>query len=346
MSPLKILFVEPPAARRIGGIDTALDGWSRALEAAGSRVVRHDQSKPAPDISKHDVVHFHGLWETAHHVLRTLCRRAGVPYIVSPHGMLEPWAMAHKGWKKGLYFRFREQPGLRGAACLLSTSDDEARNLRERFPDSPAISSIPLGIDPSPPPAYGKARAALGWADDERICVFLSRLHAKKGLHTLVDAWTAVRQTAGPSVRLVIVGEGAPDYVEPLKRLTADDRSVSWTGALWGPEKWAYLQGADVFCLPTFSENFGFAVLEALAVGTPVITTPGTPWGSLKGNLPVDICDPAGPPLAGVLVDRLKAPPVSAAARQEAHDDVHRRFAWSALASRYIELYQSVLTSR
>src|SRR5690606_38164444 len=100
---LRILFVEPPPERRVGGIETALAGWSDALRAAGLDVVRADAPDDA-ELRAADVVHFHGLWERGHPALRARCDALGKPWLCSPHGMLEPWAFAHKRWKKLPYF--------------------------------------------------------------------------------------------------------------------------------------------------------------------------------------------------------------------------------------------------
>lgn len=343
MPELKILFAEPPPARRIGGIDTALEGWARALGTAGAMITRHDRTTLPGDLRDFDVVHFHGLWEPAHHRLRERCRRAGIPFVVSPHGMLEPWAMAHKSWKKSLYFKFREQPSLARAAALLATSEEEAGPLRSYFPHPP-ITVLPLGIDPTPPPDYVGARRDLGWKEDDRVVVFLSRLHPKKGLHLLIDAWPEIQSRCTEPVRLVIVGDGERDYVDSLQSRAAP--SVDWIGPQWGDAKWPYLQGADLFCLPSYSENFGFAPLEATAVGTPVITTPGTPWGSLRGGLPIGIVEPQVSALAAAVCDRLSAPRPDARARSDAHAEAMGRFGWPSLVSRYAEFYRSLPVSK
>jgi glycosyltransferase involved in cell wall biosynthesis len=179
--------------------------------------------------------------------------------------------------------------------------------------------------------------------------LFLSRCHAKKGLHLLIEALPrAAAAVASGKVRLVVVGDGERTYVEPLKQATSTWRgnlSCTWTGAVWGEEKWNYLSAADLLCLPSFSENFGLAILEALFAGTPVLTTDATPWASLRENLPVQTIAPALDPLVAALTAALACPRASESERESTRADSRTRFSWSALAPRYANLYRELARS-
>ncbi len=334
---MNVRFIEPPASRRIGGVETALSGMAGALSSVGVHVIR-GESATKEEIGAADLVHFHGLWEVTHRRLRALCREVGTPFIVSPHGMLEPWALRHRGWKKWPYFHLLERPSLNSAAGLLATSPLEARSLARWFAPS-QIHTLPLGVKSTPGPDHAGARRDLSWKDDSPVVVFLSRLHEKKGLHLLVRAWKSIPHRA--NARLVIVGDGASDYVDPLKAECGSDPSIEWVGPRWGADKWPYLQGADLYCLPSYSENFGLTVLEALLVGTPVLTTAHTPWGELGSGLPVHLTETSVPALAHALMNFFRSP--QARERVETHRQVVTRYGWSILATEYRSLYQSHL---
>ncbi len=344
---LKILFAEPPPARRVGGIETALSGLARALTECGLAVERVSELTPA-HVASADVVHFHGIWETPHHRARSWCAAAGKPFVVSPHGMLEDWAFRHRGWKKRPYFHLVERRSIARARVVLATSDDEAATLRRWF-DAAQVRVLPLGLEPPSVPDHALMRQKLGWPDDELTLLFLSRLHEKKGLHLLVVAAPVAARDATRRLHLVIVGEGDPRYVEPLRRATAGwsgNVRATWVGACWGPEKWDYLSAAHLMCLPSFSENFGLAVLESLFAGTPVLTTPATPWGALRRSLPVQLTEPNVPALTAALRDALASPPASALERAETRRATAATFAWSHLAPRYAELYRELASRR
>jgi glycosyltransferase involved in cell wall biosynthesis len=339
---VRILSVEPPSPRRAGGIETALGGLTHALAQIGVEVTRSDMAKSAR-LETADVVHFHGLWEPSHLSLRRRCRELRKPHLVSPHGMLENWAFRHRGWKKRPYFYFFERRSVGGADAILATSEEETIPLRRWFePDK--IRVLPLGGDAPPSPQHATARSAVGLAADEFVVLFLSRCHQKKGLHLLIEALPAA-VAPGVKVHLIVVGEGEAAYVGPLKRTTSTwkgDLHCTWVGAIWGVEKWKYLSAADLFCLPSYSENFGLAILEALFAGTPVLTTNKTPWASLRDTLPVQIIPTNLTELTRALAAALASPRATEAERAITRANTMARFSWSTLAPRYVELYQQL----
>ena len=334
---MKVAFLVPPPALRVGGLDAAIDGLRSALTAAGAEVRDGE-----PD-ARTELVHFHGLWQWRYHAIARRCRERGVPYVVSPHGMLEPWAWAHKAWKKRPYYHLFEKRFLRGAAALLATAKPEAERLRALLSGC-RVETLPLGTPGTAAPDYTAPRAVLGWSPAERVLLFLSRIHKKKGLDLLLQALAQVK-APGP-LRLVIVGDGEPAYVESLRTWAASHASelprVDWIGPVWGEARWPYFQGADLFCLPTHSENFGLVVLEAWQTGTPVLTTPGTPWAA---DLPDRgyLCDPAAASIAAALSRFLTEPVATPQSRQTLHEWVVHNFSWPRLGPAYQALYEKLV---
>lgn len=223
-----------------------------------------------------DVIHDHGIWLRSNHQSASLATASGIVRVVSPRGMLEPQARQLRGWKKRVAWMFYQQRDLRSAAFLHATSDREKRGFRRLGLDQPAI-VIPNGVDlPAPrgpvtPPA-------------SRTALFVGRIHPIKGLPALIEAWGQVAP-AGWRMRVVGPDEGG-HRVELVSRVEAAGLSDVWRfdGAVSGEERWRVMHQADLFILPTKTENFGIAVAEALACGLPVITTTGAPWEGLVSH--------------------------------------------------------------
>jgi glycosyltransferase involved in cell wall biosynthesis len=344
-------FFEPPPFQTTGGLNLAIQSLRAFLERSGVEVRTSSPIKKLGESSAQELVHFHGIWQPQFLKVSAYCRKRGIRYLVSPHGMLEPWAWRHKWWKKWPYFQFVEKRHLAGARCLIATSDSESHNLRKFFPAS-KCEVLPLGLPTaSKRPDYLRARAALGWEDSEFILLFLSRIHPKKGLHLLLAALANIPPDLNQSARLVIVGGGEPLYLRKLRRFQERHRSrlprIDWVGEVWSEKKWAYLQGADLFCLPSYSENFGLAVLEALQVGTRVLTTTQTPWAAISSWNAGYVVEPTELAIGAVLAEHLRSSPRwSLKERASLADKIHKHFSWNAIGSRYLRLYEDVVKDR
>jgi glycosyltransferase involved in cell wall biosynthesis len=328
-------FFQPPPEQRVGGLDAALQSLSGALQQTGIGVDY--------DFSADGVAHFHGLWQPQFRSIAHECLRQNVPFVVSPHGMLEPWAWRHKWWKKWPYFYAIEKRWVSRAACILATAPSEAECLRRFFPHS-RVEWLPLGMTGDARPDYAGARVRLGWSQHERVLLFLSRLHQKKGLDLLLRALAQLG--AGAATRLVVVGDGDAAYVSQVRALAESLHpklpKTEFVGAVWGDARWDYFRGADLFCLPSHSENFGLAVLEACQVGTPALTTNTTPWGTLLGQERAFICKPDVTSIRNSLADFFRQGPWPSAKRGTLSKWTHENFAWPVLAERYAALYRSL----
>ena len=352
---MKIHFFEPPAVQKVGGLDAAIQSMRTALQALGHEV---SINSDAIAFGENTRVHFHGLWQRNFPALARECARLGVPYVVSPHGMLEPWARRTKWWKKWPYFQLVEKRWVAGAACVLATAKPEADRLARFFPHT-RIDSLPLGLTADKRPDYASARARLGWNADETVLLFLSRIHEKKGLDLLLSALTECEadtpvRTETPRTgvsasrtRLVIIGpEEQPEYAARCRDFIARNATrlprTDWIGPVWGEDRWSYFQGADLFCLPTHSENFGLAVLEACQVGTPALTTTETPWADTLGSGRGFIARPETADIRAQLARFFATPRQDETERTALAEWAWKNFDWPELAPRYAAMYSSL----
>lgn len=228
-------------------------------------------------IADYDLVHIHGLFSFACMAAALAAKQAGVPYIVRPLGVLNRWEMEHsKRWFKMLSFHFLERGILKGASCIHFTSEREQLEASRLGLDNKYV-IIPPGVQVtgSERPLASDFLNAFPQCMGHRLVLFLSRLAPKKGMEILLDSFVHIAQVHRDAM-LVLAGDGDPVYVSALKdkacSLGIEDRVV-WTGFLVGDERLSALQAAHLFVLPSFSENFGIALLEAMATGLPCVST-------------------------------------------------------------------------
>ena len=210
------------------------------------------------DVRDFDLVHAHSVYLWPTYAAARAAARAGVPYVISPRGMLVPELIARKSrMVKGAWIRLVERRSFAGAARIHFTSQrewDDARRVGLPLPD-PFV--VPNGIDLVPRPDVPR---------DARTVVSLGRMNWKKGLDRLIAATPR-------DAKLILAGNDEEGLTPKLRALAAG-RDVSFPGPLYGDAKWELLARASVFALPSLSENFGNAVLEAMMMETPVVVTP------------------------------------------------------------------------
>lgn len=229
-------------------------------------------------LSEVDLAHCHGLWMYPNCLASTYAAKRGIPLIISPHGMLDPWALKNSAWKKRLAGWFFEKRNLRSAVCIHALCESEYESIRACGLKNP-VCIIPNGVDlPQDQP-----KLAPPWADvvdpGRKIMLFLGRIHPKKGLPNLIEAWLKLRRcAAGPISKwaLVIAGWSQNGHEEELKKMVAEKglgRDVIFLGPVFDDAKKACLQNADAFILPSLSEGLPVSVLEAWSNSLPVIMT-------------------------------------------------------------------------
>jgi glycosyltransferase involved in cell wall biosynthesis len=353
---MRILLTVPSLRPETGGPARSVPGLANALADRG--VEAHVWSPEIPDIlpgsvrfTAHrgtleasldqvndlDLIHDNGLWLPMNHRVARESKRRGIPRIVSPRGMLEPWALNQKKWKKRCAWWVYQRRDLHSASMLHATAESEFRQFRQLGLPC-AVTTIPNGVEL--PAIVEKSPVRSG----PKTALFLSRIHSKKGLPLLVDAWAKVKPAGW---RMLVVGpdeNGHRMEVETLVKKAGLSGQWDFCGALEGDEKRRVYENADLFILPTHSENFGIAVAEALAHGLPVITTHGAPWIMIEEEhcgwwVPTT---PDG--IAKALAEATQGDPEHLRAMgSRGRQLVQNSFSWGSIADQFIQLYAKVI---
>ncbi|TMV05993.1 glycosyltransferase [Brucella haematophila] len=290
-----------------------------------------------------DFVHLHGVWET--NLLRAsmLCRRFGVPYCICCCGMLDVWSMQQRSWKKKLALALAFRRMLDGAAFIQALNRDEIELMRPLGLKPPSL-IIPNGIflNEVEGDASGANSATLAKLPNRRFVLFLSRLHYKKGLDILADAYRRVAPIL-PDVDLVVAGPdgGAEhDFREQIRQYGLEQR-VHLVGGLYGPDKIAALKRAACFCLPSRQEGFSVAITEALACGVPVVITDACHFPEVAEAEAGVVCAVDAEALAAGLMQILDDPTRAVWMGEAGHKLVRDNYTWPRIAAQTIDAYQA-----
>jgi glycosyltransferase involved in cell wall biosynthesis len=267
--------------------DSDLAAWRpsvvQTLPIAGPRAFGYaPRFRQTVSAMQPDVLHCHGLWMYPSVVSHRIAR-SGLPGLISPHGMLDPWALRNSSWKKQIALALFEHAHLSGAACVHALGKNELSAIRALCPRLP-VCVVPNGIafaaeDSAPAEVH---LDALGLSPNRRVLLYLGRIHQKKGLTNLVSAWAAVRKERlvhASDWVLAIAGwdSTGSNYEAQLRRQAVEcgvAESVSFPGALFGAAKVSAFRRADAFVLASVSEGMPMTVLEAWSRRLPVIMTP------------------------------------------------------------------------
>ena len=224
-----------------------------------------------------DLVHVNCCWQPESAMVQRWSAKRGFKTVYSPHGMLEPWIVQRHYWtRKVPALWLYQKAAIRNSDVIHATAESERQNLLE-LGYNRNVAVVPNGID------VDSIRMKSSWKRT-RTLLFLSRVHEKKGIDILIEALAELKELI-TGYRIIIAGEGDENYISFLKGLALQKgiaKQIEFIGGVYGERKWELFQQADIFVLPTHSENFGIVVAEALASGTPVITTTGTPWEKLN----------------------------------------------------------------
>ncbi len=283
------------------------------------------------------VVHLHMLWEEIQYRAACLAHAAKVPFVIRPCGMLDDWCMAQSGLKKRAYLLWRGRALLERAALVQATSASEQQQMRRRFTHD-RTDIVPNGISSPPETEPGAFRREHLGGFDGPLLLSLGRLDPIKNLGLVIDALAASGR--GDTHYAIVGPSDAGHRAELERRATARkvrDR-VHFVGPVYGPAKFAALRDADRLMLPSHHENFANVVLEALAVGTPVVVSDSVALGKVAVEIEGGAClplDPASWSQAIAAVSRADQP----AERRRLTEAVLERFDWRKVAERWVALY-------
>ncbi len=304
---MKIIHYIPSIDRMAGGISTYMQVLAKPLGTmAEVHIMTHASENPLPmenckvhDIPRYrpfsgmwkkavvdlldsvrpDIVHVNCCWTPDCAMIQRLAQKRGYKVVLTPHGMLEPWIIKRHYWtRKVPALWMYQKAAVQRTDCVQATAESERDNLLKLGYNS-NIKVVRLGIDAE------SIEMKRSWKKSRQL-LFLSRVHVKKGINFLVEAADVLRNEL-QGYKILVAGEGDTDYVEAMKRMICDrglQDIMQLIGGVYGDEKWRLFQTSDFFVLPTHSENFGLAIAESLASGTPVITTVGTPWSDLNSS--------------------------------------------------------------
>ena len=280
LAPLHLSF---SAASRDGGISTAIAQLLEEQQSLGvyARWLTSDQYSPwyrDQNLFKTfvetgaNLLHCHGLWRSPTRLAAKLNDKDSIPFIISPHGMLDPWAMAYSPWKKWIVWRLWEANAMQSACCLHALCDSEAQSIRSYVKNQP-IATIPNGVklpktDRSdlPPPVWDQSIP-----EGDKVLVFLGRFHQKKGIEPLITAWQSVVEDAKKNDWwLVFLGFGDEGKLESQLANFPVERCLAY-GPVFDDNKASALSHASAFALPSYSEGLPMAALEAMSYKLPCL---------------------------------------------------------------------------
>ncbi|GAB4225013.1 MAG: glycosyltransferase [Stanieria sp.] len=296
-------------------------------------------------ISNYDLLHIHAIFSYPSTIAMCIARLKNIPYICRPIGQLCQWSLQQGYQKKQTYLSLIEKANLNNSQALHFTAkqeQQEAANLNLKCPNF--ILPHGINIPPQISEAKSKLRHQLQVAENEPIILFLSRLHPKKGLDYLIPA---LGKLTHQSFTFVLAGNGDAEYEIEIEKLLYKHNIYAHThrvGFVQGEYKNLLFQGADIFALTSYSENFGIAVLEALAVGIPALVTPGVALASvLKQERIGYVTDLNIDAIASSIEHCLLNLSEVREMGDRAREFILENYTWDKIATKMIAIYQTIL---
>lgn len=300
-------------------------------------------------IKEYDIVHTNTIFAPQFLFIHCICQLFHIPYIVTPHGMLEPWALSYKAWKKQLYYRLLEKSALQNAQAIQVLSSSEAENVRTLGFQQTII--VPNGIHHEEFQNLCKADIfydQFPHTKNKILIFFLGRIDPKKGLDLLACAFAKVHSQF-PQTHLVVAGPDSIGFLPTVKNYFINVGcidAVTFTGMLSGSLKYAALAAASLYVAPSYSEGFSMSVLEAMASGLPCVITTGCNFPEAGIAKVAHVVDVDAEEIADALIKCLSDCEQAKFMGQQAREFIFQNYTWSQSAQKLVQVYQAIFDKK
>lgn len=302
------------------------------------------------NVPDYDLVHTNAIFSYPVLPAYWACQWHRVPYIITPHGMLEPWALSYKARKKRFYYSWLEKPALNHASAIQMLASSEAERVKSLHLDAPLV-IVPNGIHrqdvetlPNPDIFYQQFPDTR----DKTLILFLGRIDPKKGLDLLATAFANTRAQF-PNIHLIVAGPDNIGFLPTARGYFTEAGcvdAVTFTGMLTGVLKYAALAAASVYVAPSYSEGFSMSVLEGMASGLPCVITTGCNFPEAGEAGAAHVVDIDAGKIADALIGFLQYPNAAKAMGDRARQLILEQYTWEQIATKMKDVYTAVISQK
>ncbi|MEA5526350.1 glycosyltransferase [Nodularia spumigena] len=302
------------------------------------------------NVGDYDLVHTNAIFSYPVLPAYWSCQFAKVPYIVTPRGMLEPWALAYKSWKKKLYFNLLEKPALTKASYMQMLASTEAEGIESLALKTPLV-IVPNGIHREDFTSFPSSEIFYREFPETRnktLIIFLGRIDPKKGLDLLAPAF-AQAQAKFPETHLIVAGPDNTGFLSTAESYFMEagcKNAVTFTGMLTGTLKYASLAAANIYVAPSYSEGFSMSVLEGMAAGLPCVITTGCNFPEAGMANAASIVDINVDQIANALLQLLQEPILAKEMGDRARQFILENYTWDSIATKMLSIYQDITSQK
>jgi len=299
------------------------------------------------NVANYDIVMTHANFSYISSVANWICRSQKVPYVMNPHGMLEPWALSYKAWKKRFYYTWFEQPALQNASAIRVLASREIDNVKQLHIDTPLMLA-PNGIhceDFETLPNPQIFLQAFPKTQQKSLILFMGRIDPKKGLDLLAKAFAQVHAVF-PQTHLVVAGPDNTRFLSTVQGYFKEAGcldSVTFTGILTGELKFAAFAAADVYIAPSYSEGFSMSVLEGMASSLPCVITTACNFPEATAANAAIVVEIDSEAIANALLRCLNHPDEAKAMGDRARQFILENYTWDKIAVQMKQVYIDIL---